>query len=106
MNCGDTTMGQIWPHTQTPKHTRPDHPVVTDSTTTHQTLQTIETGLHALDAENKVTLGWTARKEFFARTAGLQIMTKKYAVNTTTMLQAQQTATSQQDIIPQQHHHQ
>ena len=48
-------MGQIRPCTQTPKHARPDQTVIMDSITTHQTLQTIEMGLHALNVENKVT---------------------------------------------------
>ena len=105
-NRGDTTMEQMLPHTCTHKHVRPDHLVVTTTTTTHQTPQITGTAPHASDVESMDTRELNAEgTEFSAHIAEAQTMISKLAGNSTATPPALQIATYQQDTTPQQHHH-
>ena len=56
MTHGDETTSQEQPQVQPPTEHQPDQPVtMAYTTTTHQTLQTLETAPHASDTENKAT---------------------------------------------------
>ena len=56
MTRGDETTFQEQPQVQPPTERQPDQPVaMAYTTTTRQTLQTLEMAPHALDEENKAT---------------------------------------------------
>ena len=93
MTLGDETTSQEQPQVQPPTEHQPDQPVATAyTTTTRQTLQTLEMAPHASDAENKATWGQNAERECFATIARPTTMTQKHAESNTTTSQALPTA--------------